>query len=62
MEETHTRVINSTVRSLTEGLLKADTVMADQALHYQALDDGVKSTFERIDKDLEALNQRVNHH
>ena len=34
--------------------------MADQALHYQALDEGVKSTFECIDKDLEALDQRVN--
>ena len=39
-----------------------DTELADVALQVDAVDEGVRTAVKRIDEDLEALDQRVNHH
>jgi len=56
IETDHTHVINSQVRVAT----RIDKELANLSLHHNALDEGVRAGFSRVDQDLEALDQRVN--
>jgi len=39
-----------------------DGELTNMALKMDAMDEGVKTSFSRVDKDLEALDGRINHH
>jgi len=56
MESSQNRIINKQ----TETLTKMDSELTDMALKMDAMDEGVKTGFSRVDKDLEALDGRVN--
>jgi len=57
MESSQNRIINKQ----TETLTKMDGELTDMALKMDAMDEGVKTGFSRVDKDLEALDNRINH-
>src|SRR5882762_2730732 len=50
-----TRIINSQTHTLT----RMDEELANLSLQHGALDEGARAGFARVDKDLEALNDRV---
>jgi len=56
MESSQNRLINKQ----TETLMKMDGKLTDMALKLDAMDEGVKTGFSCVDKDLEALDGRVN--
>ena len=56
LEAAQNRVINKQ----TETLTKIDGEVADLSLKFNAMDEGMKTAVARIDKDLEALDDRVN--
>jgi len=57
MESTQNRAINKQTKTLTT----MDGKLTDMALKLDAMDEGVKTGFSCVDKDLEALDGRVNH-
>jgi len=57
MESSQNRIINKQ----TETLTKMDGELTDMALKMDAMDEGVKTGFSCVNKDLEALDGRVNH-
>ena len=57
MESTQNRAINKQ----TETLTTMDSELTDMALKLDAMDEGVKTGFSRVDKDLEALDGCINH-
>jgi len=56
MESSQNHIINKQ----TETLTKMDGELTDMALKMDAMDEGVKTGFSWVDKDLEALDGRVN--
>jgi len=56
METSQNRAINNQTSTLT----KMDGELSDLALKFDAMDEGLKSGFSRVDKDLSALDGRVN--
>jgi len=52
MESTQNRAINKQ----TKTLMTMDGELTDMALKLDAMDEGVKTGFSRVDKDLEALD------
>jgi len=56
MESSQNRIINKQTDTLT----KMDGELTDMALKLDAMDEGVKTGFSRVDKDLEALDGCVN--
>jgi len=47
---------NCIINKQTETLTKMDGDLTDMALNMDAMDEGVKTGFSRVDKDLEALD------
>jgi len=56
MESSQNHIINKQ----TETLTKMDSELTDMALKMDTMDEGVKTGFSRVNKDLEALDGRVN--
>jgi len=57
MESSQNHIINKQ----TETLTKMDDELTDMALKMDTMDEGVKTSFSRVNKDLEALDGCVNH-
>ena len=55
LKDSHTRVINKQ----TDTLMKMDGEITDLSLQMDALDEGVRSGFIRVDKDIEVLDKRI---
>ena len=51
---------NHVMHPVTRVVTKIDGELADIGLEVQAIDEGIKTAVARIDKDLEALDQRIN--
>jgi len=51
---------NRTINKQTETLTTMDGELTNMALKLDAMDEGVKTGFSHVDKDLEALDGRIN--
>jgi len=49
------------INSQTQVTTQIDEELADLSLHHDALDTGTRAGFARVDQDLEALDQCINH-